>query len=135
MTTASNQVQAATRQPSPDKSSVLVNELMACLTLIRPANMSDEAASDWVAVAAGQLSDLSEYEIRKGANAARNECQFHSQIIPTIRKANAETIAYRKQSDALMWGVRSEARPQLGYSAAKQIGQVKALQHIEVSDD
>ena len=105
---------------------------MACLTLVRPASMSDEAASDWVAVAAGQLSDLSEYEIRKGANVARNECQFHSQIIPTIRKANAEAIAYRKQSDALMWGVRSGSTPQLDHSGAKQIGQVKALQHIEV---
>ena len=107
---------------------------MACLTLVRPANMSDEAASDWVAVAAGQLSDLSEYEIRKGANAARNECQFHSQIIPAIRKANAEAIEYRRKADALMWD-RPSARNAIGYSGAKQIGQVKALQHIEVEGD
>ena len=109
---------------------------MACLTLVRPASMSDEAASDWVAVAAGQLADLSEYEIRKGANAARNECQFHSQIIPAIRKANAEAIAYRKQMDALCWDRPTHRDTQaIGYSGAKQIGQVKALQHIEVSDD
>lgn len=128
MTTGNNQIQHAAPQNSQERSSVLVNELMACLTLVRPASMSDDAASDWVAIAAGQLSDLTEHEIRKGANVARNECQFHSQIIPTIRKANAEAIAYRKQSDALMWGVRSEARPQLGHSGAKQIGSVKALE-------
>lgn len=128
MTTGNNQIQHAAPQNSQERSSVLVNELMACLTLVRPASMSDDAASDWVAIAAGQLSDLTEHEIRKGANVARNECQFHSQIIPTIRKANAEAIAYRKQSDALMWGVRSGARPQLGHSGAKQIGSVKALE-------
>ena len=108
---------------------------MACLTLVRPASMSDEAASDWVAVAASQLTDLTEHEVRKGANAARNECQFHSQIIPAIRKASAEAIAYRKQSDALMWGVRTDPNRQLGYTGAKAIGQVKALQHITVEGE
>ena len=103
---------------------------MACLTLVRPASMSDEAASDWVAVAAGQLSDLSDYEVRKGANAARNECQFHSQIIPAIRRANDAGADYRKQSDALMWGVRDEARPQLGYSGAKRIGSLKLVEDM-----
>lgn len=106
----------------------MVNELMACLTLVRPTSMSDEAASDWVAVAAGQLSDLSEHEIRRGANAARNECQFHSQIIPAIRKANAETIAYRKQMDALCWDRPTHTALTDGRGGTKRLGNVKALE-------
>lgn len=105
---------------------------MACLTLVRPPSMSDEAASDWVAVAAGQLSDLSDYEIRKGANVARNECTFHSQIIPTIRKANAEAIAYRKQMDALAWDRPTHRpTPQIEHrGGTKRIGNLKLVEDM-----
>ena len=112
----------------------VLNELSACLALVRPAGMTEDMATEWLAVAASTLTGLSEYELAKGFRQARLECSHHSQIVPTVMKANAEAIAYRKQMDALCWD-RPTHTQAIGYSGAKQIGQVKALQHIEVSDD
>ena len=114
----------------------VLNELSACLALVRPAGMTEDMATEWLAVAASTLTGLSEHELDKGFRKARLECSHHSQIVPTVMKANAEAIAYRKQMDALRWDRPAHRdTPSLGYSGAKQIGQVKALQHIEVSDD
>lgn len=112
----------------------VLNELSACLALVRPAGMTEDMATEWLAVAASTLTGLSEYELAKGFRQARLECSHHSQIVPTVMKANAEAIEYRRKADALMWD-RPSARNSIGYNGAKQIGQVKALQHIEVEGD
>ena len=113
-----------------------INELSACLALVRPAGMTEDMATEWLTVAASSLKGLSDYELAKGFRAARLECSHHSQIIPAIMKANAESIAYRKQMDALCWdrpahsgAVQIEHR-----GGAKQIGSLKLVEDMRHGD-
>ena len=128
MTHDDSNLPARTQPPSQGPSSVLINELSACLTLVRPINMSDDAASDWIAVAASQLTDLAPHEVRNGARYARDVCEFHSQIVPAIRKANEGAIEYRRKMDALMWDKPTHSGMAIEYRGAKQIGHIKAIE-------
>lgn len=49
--------------------------------------MSDDAATEWLAVAAGEVANLRPYAFRTGCSEARKTCSHHGQIIPTILKA------------------------------------------------
>lgn len=79
---------AATAPPPPpgkrDTSLDVLSELSACLALVRPVGMGDDAAAEWLAVAAAQLADLSPDAIQLGCKRARAQCTHHAQIVPAI---------------------------------------------------
>ena len=71
------------------------------LALIRPASMSDNAASDWIAAAYAETAHLSDPAFTVAAERARRECNYHGQVIPTMLKPSAEMDAFVRQMDAI----------------------------------
>jgi hypothetical protein len=65
-------------------SDVFRNELTACLTLVAPAGMTEEARRDWLAVAWGTLKHLPPDILAIGCKKARETCDHPSKIVPTI---------------------------------------------------
>src|SRR5438874_8822984 len=63
---------------------VFRNELTACLTLVAPVGMTEEAKRDWLAVAWDTLRHIPPSILANGAAAARKVCDHPSKIVPTI---------------------------------------------------
>ncbi len=57
--------------------------------------MTDDAASDWLAVAAGELSGYSKMIVEAGLSDARRNCTHHGQIIPHAIKYMEENFNFR----------------------------------------
>jgi hypothetical protein len=74
------------------------NELTACLTLVAPVGMNEEAKRDWLAVAWGTLSHLPIDALEWGCRAARETCDHPSKIVPTIIAATKETMEWRRKT-------------------------------------
>lgn len=109
----------------------VLNELSACLALVRPVGMTEDMATEWLTVAASSLEGLSDYELAKGFRQARLECTHHAQIVPTIMKANAEAIEFRRKSDALMWDRPTHRPAQIEHrGGAKRIGNLKLVEDM-----
>lgn len=60
----------------------LVPRLAACLALVRPVSMTEEAAAEWLAVAATELDGYARYTVEDALADARRNCTHHGQIIP-----------------------------------------------------
>lgn len=73
-----------------------VSHLAACLALVRPAGMGDEAAEEWLAVAATTLADLPADILADAAQQARKSCRHHGQIVPAILEHAEERMRYRR---------------------------------------
>lgn len=71
--------------------------LTTCLTLVRPVGMSDENASTWLRIAAGEVKALPRDLLADGCAAARKACTHHGQIVPTILKETEERLATRRK--------------------------------------
>ena len=103
-----------------------ITELARILTPIRPAGMSDEAASERMAVIAADTAELTDGEFLSGCRVAREECEDHRQVRKAILKGDkADREFYRKLrqfSDRDTWDERGG--PRLGH--AKPIGQIAA---------
>lgn len=56
--------------------------LAGCLALVRPVSMSEEAAAEWLAVAAAELAGYSKRAVIEALSEARQGCTFHGQIVP-----------------------------------------------------
>lgn len=67
--------------------------------MVRPVSMSDEAASDWVAVAAAELSRFPAWWVIGGLKAARLEASHHGQIVPLTMKHMKSYAPWMKVSD------------------------------------
>jgi hypothetical protein len=75
---------------------VFRNELTACLTLVAPVGMTEEARRDWLAVAWDSLQHLPPRTLQSGARKARLKCDHPSKIVPTIIAETAEEmVRYR----------------------------------------
>lgn len=85
------------KPPSNDFSSAaeVIPQLAACFALVRPVSMTDDAAAEWLAVAAGELAGYERSTLRIGMAEARKRCSHHGQIIPTIIKAMEEATPWR----------------------------------------
>ena len=81
-----NQQAQQQRQAAPLRLSrgEIISELSACLTLVRPVGMADDAATEWLAVAAGEVINMRPSAFKAGCAEARQECRHHGHIIPTI---------------------------------------------------
>lgn len=85
------------KPPSNDFSSAaeLIPQLAACFALVRPVSMTDDAATEWLAVAAGELAGYEKCSLRIGFAQARKTCTHHGQIIPAIIKAMEDASPWR----------------------------------------
>lgn len=120
-----------------------ITELQRCMALVRPVGLSDSAVRDWIAAAAAEVRDFAVYRperFKAACDSARKSCTHHGQIVPTILKSQFHeweiADGSHRKGLAAICGPRTTA-PQIGHrgGGAKQIGQVKALQHIEVEGD
>jgi uncharacterized protein YdaU (DUF1376 family) len=83
---------------APATSDHFRNELTACLTLVAPVGMTEEARRDWLAVAWATLSHLPADILSLGCKAAREQCDHPSKIVPTIIAETKEMLGWRKDA-------------------------------------
>lgn len=103
----------------------VVKHLSACLALVRPVGMGDDAATEWLAVAAAEVIDMPRWAFVEACKTARHTCTHHGQIIPHI-------LAYQKASDTGVSGFAKEWDAALvdysnGYTALPYDGGPKRL--------
>jgi hypothetical protein len=77
---------------------VFRNELTACLTLVAPVGMDEEARRDWFAIAWDTLKDLPPDVLAIGARKARKICDHPSKIVPTIIAETEDIRRWRSMS-------------------------------------
>lgn len=105
-----NPTTALARQPEPRlpssarlepaSSTVFRNELTACLALVVPVGMTEEARREWLAVAWGTLKHLPADMLARGCEAARATCDHPSKIVPTIIAETKDWLEIRRRSAA-----------------------------------
>lgn len=66
-----------------------IDHLSACLALVRPAWMTDEAAAEWLTVAASDLAEMDPQTLAIAAKEARKTCREHKDIVPAIMASQA----------------------------------------------
>lgn len=88
------------RSPSlaPATSDHFRNELTACLALVAPAGMSEEARRDWLTVAWATLGHLPADMLSTGCKAARQKCDHPAKIVPTIIAETDQMMRWRKET-------------------------------------
>lgn len=64
----------------------LIPQLSACLALVRPVSMTEDAAAEWLAVAASELAGYLRVSVEAGLSDARQRCTHHGQIVPHVIK-------------------------------------------------
>lgn len=83
---------------APGSTDTFRNELTACLALVAPVGMTEEARRDWLAVAWGTLKHLPADVLSVGAKAARETCDHPSKIVPTILAETDQMMRWRKET-------------------------------------
>lgn len=56
--------------------------------------MSDDAATEWLTVAAAEIGSVSADRLRLACRKARRECTYHGQVLPTIMR-ELEASSYK----------------------------------------
>jgi hypothetical protein len=74
------------------------NELTACLTLVAPVGMNEEAKRDWLAVAWQTLKHLPADMLSRGCKAARETCDHPAKIVPAIMRETEEAMRRRREA-------------------------------------
>lgn len=72
-------------------------ELTACLALVAPVGMSEDARTEWLKVAWGSLNGIPADLLTRGCAAARRSCDHPAKIVPAIIAEIDETWAWRKK--------------------------------------
>jgi hypothetical protein len=72
------------------------NELTACLTLVAPVGMTEEAKRDWLAVAWATIGHLPADLLSLGCQQARQTCDHPSKIVPAIIAATEQSLQWRR---------------------------------------
>ena len=93
--------------------------LSSCLTLVRPASMTDEQAEEWLAIGAQDLADFPEDVIEMACRHARRVCRFPSEVIPAAVAHCEETMRIR----------RREFRPRM---AAEPVRKAVACEPLDI---
>ncbi len=79
----------------PASAEIFRNELTACLALVAPVGMTEEARGEWFAVAWETLSHLPADILQDGCRKARQTCDHPSKIVPAIVAATEDWVAIR----------------------------------------
>lgn len=73
------------------------NELTACLVLVAPVGMTEEARGEWLRVAWETLKHLPADLLAIGCRRAREICDHPSKIVPAILAETRESMARRRE--------------------------------------
>ena len=74
------------------------DELFACLALVAPVGMSEEARGEWLAVAWATLRHLPADLLAIGCGRARQTCDHHARIVPAIIAETREMLERRREA-------------------------------------
>ncbi len=74
------------------------NELTACLALVVPVGMTEEARREWLLVAWETLKHLPEDILHESCKVARQKCDHPSKIVPVIVAESDEWMAMRHKA-------------------------------------
>jgi hypothetical protein len=99
------------------------NELTACLTLVAPVGMNEEAKRDWLAVAWGTLSHLPADLLQAGCRTARETCDHPSKIVPVVIAATRETLERRREP---VYEYREYHQPQIAAPEPEYVTPIEA---------
>lgn len=103
------------KSPSNDyiTASEVIPPLAACLSLVRPVGMSEDAAAEWLAVAANELSGYRRGSVISALTEARKRCTHHGQIVAFVIKEMEDSTPWRlgKPLDRRLPGSATEALP------------------------
>ena len=94
------------------------------LALVRPVSMSDETASDWLAAAIAETSDMSDAMFAQGVSEARKVCTFHGQLVPAIRAPQKRVDEYRASIGMPLLGQRTQERIEGPRGGTRMLGDV-----------
>ena len=72
------------------------NELTACLALVVPVGMTEEARREWLLVAWETLKHLPPDILHRGCEVARATCDHPSKIVPAIIAETADWMKLRR---------------------------------------
>jgi hypothetical protein len=81
---------------SPATSRQFRDELTACLALVAPVGMTEEARGEWLAVAWATLRHLPADLLAIGCARARESCDHPARIVPAIVAETRALIARRR---------------------------------------
>lgn len=81
---------------APATSDQFRNELTACLALVVPVGMTEEARREWLMVAWETLKHLPADILASGCAAARKTADHPSKIVPAITTATDDWMALRR---------------------------------------
>lgn len=90
---------ACSVQTEAEARTIFRNELTACLALVAPVGMTEEAKRDWLAVAWQTLSHIPPDVLVIGARQARQICDHPSKLVPAIIAATKDTMAWRREAN------------------------------------
>jgi hypothetical protein len=99
-----NPTTALARQPAqpcgylaPATSTQFRDELTACLVLVAPVGMTEEAKAEWLAIAWQTVRDLPADLLSAGCAEARKTADHPSKIVPAIMGYAGERLQSRKR--------------------------------------
>ena len=72
----------------------VIEHLSSCLALVRPAGMTEDAATEWLAVASQEVANMRPSTFIAACGEARRECTHHGQIVPKILNGKASRAWY-----------------------------------------
>jgi hypothetical protein len=72
------------------------NELTACLALVVPSGMTEEARRDWLRVAWATLKHWPLDLLRAGCEAARESCDHPAKVVPAIVETTKDRLERRR---------------------------------------
>ena len=98
------------------------NELAACLALVAPVGMTEEAKADWLTVAWETLRHLPADLLRSGCVEARKSCDHPAKIVPAIVAATRDSLASRHRASE--WDAPRTALPKPDYCTAAEAAEI-----------
>lgn len=90
------QIASSTSLLSPATNTEFRDELTACLSLVAPVGMAEEARAEWLAVAWSTLGHLPADLLAIGAQKARETCDHPSKIVPAILGETRDMLDRRR---------------------------------------
>lgn len=103
------------KSPSNDyiTASEVIPPLAACLALVRPVGMTEDAAAEWLAVAAGELAGYRRGSVLAALSEARKRCTHHGQIVAFVIKHMEDSTPWRlgKPLERVLPGAAKAALP------------------------
>lgn len=130
-----NRPEPRPQHSEPVKISAAIDILSACLARVRPAGMSDDAATEWLTVCATDVGHLPASVLQQAAKEAGRTVTHHGQIIPAI--LGSFTVKSHEQHERTVRQLQRDGHSLPGRSApalanrrggSKQIASIKAIE-------